>query len=132
MNETKKRGRPSKAELAAREADKQREQQALPPVTHNGDTDHWPDTYEPATEASAMTEEAMPQIPALLKPVEAVQVAAVVPQASEAAQAYALKVWSGQSDSLGRGERVKRVKAALEGQGMSFDGVKLPGDDQSA
>lgn len=46
------------------------------------------------------------------------------------AQAYALRVWSGQSVDLGRGERVKRVKLALEGQGLSFDGVKLPGDPQ--
>lgn len=45
------------------------------------------------------------------------------------AQAYALRVWSGQSESLGRGDRVKRIKLALEGQGLSFDGVVLPGDE---
>lgn len=48
--------------------------------------------------------------------------------AAERAQAYALRVWSGQSSDLGRAERVKRVKAALEGQGLPADGIKLPGD----
>lgn len=42
------------------------------------------------------------------------------------AQAYAMRVWKGQSDSLGRGERVARIKSALAGQGLSFDGVVLP------
>lgn len=44
------------------------------------------------------------------------------------AQEYAMKVWRGQSDSLGMGERKRRIRAALEGQGLSMDGVKLPGD----
>ncbi len=43
------------------------------------------------------------------------------------AQAYALRVWAGQSESLKRSERVARVMRALEGQSYSTDGIKLPG-----
>lgn len=42
------------------------------------------------------------------------------------AQAYALRIWSGQSSDLPRAERVRRVTAGVEGQGMSMDGVTLP------
>jgi hypothetical protein len=42
------------------------------------------------------------------------------------AQAYALRVWRGQSESELRPWRVQRVKDALEGQGMSMEGVVLP------
>lgn len=42
------------------------------------------------------------------------------------AQAYALRVWQGQSVSALRSWRIERVKAALDGQGLSFDGVTLP------
>jgi hypothetical protein len=43
------------------------------------------------------------------------------------AQAYALRVWNGQSrDTLPRNERIARVRKALEGQGMSMEGVELP------
>jgi hypothetical protein len=44
------------------------------------------------------------------------------------AQAYALKVWAGQEFSLGRAERVLRVRKAIEGQGLSMHGVELPGN----
>lgn len=43
------------------------------------------------------------------------------------AQAYANRVWAGQSESADRPWRVSRVKEALEGQGLSMDGVELPG-----
>lgn len=46
--------------------------------------------------------------------------------AVNAAQAYADRVWAGQSISETRAWRVGRVKAALEGQGLPFDGVELP------
>lgn len=49
-----------------------------------------------------------------------------VPADASEAQAYALRVWHGQSVSLPRNERTARVKRALEGQGMSFEGVTLP------
>lgn len=42
------------------------------------------------------------------------------------AQAYALRVWEGQSVSLPRHERIERVKRALAGQNLPFDGVELP------
>jgi uncharacterized protein YifE (UPF0438 family) len=42
------------------------------------------------------------------------------------AQAYARRIWSGQSVSLSRHERMGRVRAALEAQGLSMEGVELP------
>jgi hypothetical protein len=44
----------------------------------------------------------------------------------EQAQAYAIRVWSGQSVNIPRNERLKRVKAALDGQNLSMEGVVLP------
>lgn len=41
------------------------------------------------------------------------------------AQDYAIRVWSGQSVSLPRAERLRRVAKALEGQGLSMEGVEL-------
>lgn len=78
MNEPKKRGRPPKAEIAARTDD------TIHPHLHD---------TEPVTVS--------------------------------AAQAYAQRVWDGQSVSLSVAERLRRVKAALEGQGMSMEGVEL-------
>lgn len=46
--------------------------------------------------------------------------------AYEAAQAYALRVWSGQSPDVPRPERIRRVQRALEGQNLPFEGVELP------
>lgn len=45
------------------------------------------------------------------------------------AQAYAMKVWSGQSIDLSHGERVSRVKKALNNQGFEsdwFHGLGVP------
>jgi hypothetical protein len=47
------------------------------------------------------------------------------PDAVERAQAYAERVWNGQSDTVIRQERLERVKRALEGQGLSMEGVVL-------
>jgi hypothetical protein len=41
------------------------------------------------------------------------------------AQAYARRVWEGQSISLSRHERLGRVAQALQAQGMSMEGVEL-------
>ena len=41
------------------------------------------------------------------------------------AQNYANRVWAGQSLSLNRAERLARVQAALEAQGLSMEGVTL-------
>jgi hypothetical protein len=45
---------------------------------------------------------------------------------AERAQAYALRVWSGQSIDAPRAWRIERVKLALEGQNLPFEGVVLP------
>lgn len=44
----------------------------------------------------------------------------------DAAQAYALRVWNGQNSDVPRNERLQRVAKALEGQGLSMEGVTLP------
>jgi hypothetical protein len=43
-----------------------------------------------------------------------------------AAQAYALRVWNGQSPNVPRNERIRRVMAALNGQNLPTEGVELP------
>lgn len=46
--------------------------------------------------------------------------------AQQSAQAYALRVWNGQATDLPRKERIERVKRALDGQNLPFEGVELP------
>jgi hypothetical protein len=41
------------------------------------------------------------------------------------AQAYAERVWNGQNRDIPRGERLDRVRRALEGQNLPFEGVVL-------
>ena len=45
-----------------------------------------------------------------------------------AAQAYAERVWCGQSDDLPVSDRLDRVRAALVGQNMDCAGVTLDGN----
>jgi hypothetical protein len=47
-------------------------------------------------------------------------------EAISAAQAYASRMWAKQSVSLSRHERLGRIAAALEAQGLSMEGVELP------
>jgi len=54
-----------------------------------------------------------------------VQELAPITEGVSADQAYANRVWAGQSSSLPYGERWYRVKVALEAQGLSMDGVEL-------
>jgi hypothetical protein len=72
---------------------------------------------------------------ASVEAMELIQAADVLVEAHEAheahvgprllAQAYALRVWAGQSESLSRHERLGRVADALKAQGLSMDGVEL-------
>jgi hypothetical protein len=99
MNQPKKRGRPSKAEIAAREA----------MTRPNGDTSREPEDVLPVKGhdgVACVTADPRPVVNA-----EAVE--------------YALRVWRGQTPDLPRAERIRRVKAALEAQGMSMEGVEL-------
>ena len=50
---------------------------------------------------------------------------AVIQAAINPAQAYASRVWHGQSPDVPRAERLERVKRALDGQGLSMEGVEL-------
>ncbi len=45
--------------------------------------------------------------------------------AASQAQAYAKRVWDGQGNTIPRVERLRRVAKALEGQGLSMEGVSL-------
>lgn len=44
---------------------------------------------------------------------------------SRLAQAYAERVWAGQSPDVPRKERMERIVRALEAQGMSAEGISL-------
>lgn len=52
------------------------------------------------------------------------------PVSDDPTQAYAMRVWDGQSISLPTAERVRRVEAALIEQGMDPAGLQLPVSDQ--
>jgi Na+-translocating ferredoxin:NAD+ oxidoreductase RNF subunit RnfB len=49
----------------------------------------------------------------------------VYPRGPSPAQLYAERVWNGQSPEVHREERLRRVKLALDGQGLSMEGVEL-------
>lgn len=109
MNLLKKRGRPSNAEIAAREA--QPSPGFVLGMTEQAAKSMTPSMVQKLTSAAA----------------ELRADVALASSAAERAQAYAMRVWAGQSDGLGRGERVARVRRAVEGQGLSMEGVRLPG-----
>lgn len=109
MNEPKKRGRPPKVKAEA----------VTEPVI-NGDHSREPEDVLPVKAAPfAMFGDTVIQSDVLEKLVR--PSAGIDPRA----QAYALRVWNGQSRDVPRSERLKRVKAALEGQGLSMEGVEL-------
>lgn len=60
---------------------------------------------------------------AVIEAMSAEQVAVV--EDTSAAQDMADRIWAGQSESLSRHERLGRIAAALEAQGLSMEGVKL-------
>jgi hypothetical protein len=98
MNEPKKRGRPSKADIAARE------------VAPTNDIVAAPDVVLAAPYSDAVMRAAAE----LKRDV-----------APSAAQHYANRVWASQSESLSRHERLGRVADALKAQGLSMEGVEL-------
>ena len=57
-----------------------------------------------------------------------IEVVAVALVSINPAQAYADRVWSGQSPDVPVAERLERVRAALAGQGMDCAGVTLDGN----
>jgi hypothetical protein len=58
--------------------------------------------------------------------IKAIEFAAGVDEfARRQAQAYANRVWKGQSVSEPRAWRLARVEEALKGQGLSMEGVEL-------
>lgn len=97
MNEPKRRGRPPKAKLL----------QSEPHI--NGDESRQPEDVLPAKAESYKRAEA----------------AHLLASATSSAQHYAARVWNGQSPDVPRNERLKRVAKALEGQGLSMEGVVL-------
>jgi hypothetical protein len=101
MNEPKKRGRPTRAEQAAKAALAESMRLDPPPASE--------DVLEPRPMVSAVV------------------LSAAVDEARERAQAYAMRVWSGQSEGLGRAERIARCERALQGQNLPTEGVKYPG-----
>ena len=61
-----------------------------------------------------------------MKPGRKPKVQAIATPVDSAAQAYALRVWDGQSVDVPRAERIERVLNALLGQNLPTDGVSFP------
>jgi hypothetical protein len=126
MTEPKRRGRPPKAKPCHDCGQAVGHYDDCPVgitgPTHNGDTSREPeDLIElPVVETSAEV--------ALLQAEmrRGVEIAALGSSDINPAQVYADRVWSGQSVSAERSWRIQRVKDALAGQGLPFDGVVLP------
>jgi hypothetical protein len=97
MNETKKRGRPTNAEREAR--------------NQSGFVQSLVQALA-SPEGLAATRELKADMELGVKTGEA--------------RAYALRVWSGQSNDLPRSERIERVMSALKGQNLPTEGIELP------
>jgi len=61
-----------------------------------------------------------------MKPGRKPKVQAIATPVDNPAQAYAMRVWDGQSVDVPRAERIERVLNALRGQNLPTDGVSLP------
>lgn len=117
MNEPKRRGRPPKAKLLQPAEPNARIEGADCPSC--GQAEGHYDDCEVGMGAVANKED----LSALVAAVSAAMPAGA--QEHIAAQAYAERVWAGQSVDVPRAEKLRRVARALEGQGLSMEGVKL-------
>lgn len=121
----KKRGRPSKADIAARQ-----------PVM-NGDTSRASeevieavrDTFDRSRQLECEAQ-AFPPLTAQDPEVARIMTTAIKhPGVDPRAQAYAIRVWNGQAADLKRAERIARCERALAGQNLPTDGIRYPGSD---
>ena len=148
MNEPKKRGRPSKAEIAARI----RETAPVEPSAEAVLKDALADQKE-LSEAQVLANDAgmlafIASSKALKSNMEAQALGSSLPPehaveterwnaAADAAisiasaQAYALRIWAGQTAEMKRDERIRRCEAALQGQNLPTEGVRYPGGESS-
>lgn len=138
MNEPKKRGRPTKAESEAKAAllkapaiaQQLADSEALisapnfAAVEIPGDTPFY--RREKSEEDKALDDALTASFAAIPR-----EDTPVIHDAKERAlaQAYAERVWSGQSADIKRAERIARCEAALQGQNLPTDGIKYPGSD---
>lgn len=60
------------------------------------------------------------------KPGPKPKIAAIESPVSNASQAYAMRVWDGQSIDVPRAERIERCMNALRGQNLPTDGLMFP------
>jgi hypothetical protein len=113
MNEPKRRGRPPKAKLL-QPINAKVEGADAPKCPECGwVVGHYDDCSVGMGVASAKEQ------------IGAMQAEVVNIWADSRAQAYALRVWNGQNRDLPRSERLDRVRRALEGQNLPFEGVVL-------
>jgi hypothetical protein len=114
MNELKRRGRPPKAKP---------EMVELPMVEHAERPVH---LWKGETLESARPDLSGVFVVPEISPPSAEDVAKVDAFRTRAAQAYAMRVWNGQAPQVSRKDRIERVKRALAGQNLPFEGVELP------
>jgi len=55
-----------------------------------------------------------------------IEAPSVEPSTNDAAQAYAMRVWGGQSVDVPKHERIERCMNALRGQNLPTDGITFP------
>jgi hypothetical protein len=122
MSNPKKRGRPSKADVAAKAATVEPVQPGYAPVM-NGDTTH-PSPQEVIAQQLADSE-ALLSAPVLETPTHG-PVVDHLRESLDKAQAYAMRVWSGQAADIKRAERIARCERALQGQNLPTEGVLYP------